>query len=222
MEQILSITIGLLLAECLCFAADTKPDPVRIKVGKTTTFIDGPLLADGTVDYITALDQIASQNADPQNNAAVVLVQALGPDLIPEGMVKRASKKLGCEPPEVGGNYFVSLQNWLVANKHKDEKKILDQFKKLKTTPWKSTEHPVLAKWLSSNQVQLETVAIATSRPNYYMPMLVEDGEDRSVISIMLPALHHYREVARTLAVRAMLHFGEGRYEQAAADAATH
>ncbi len=221
MKQILSIAIGLLLGECLCFAAEVKVEPVKIKIGKTTTFIDGPILADGTVDYVTALDQIASQVADPQNNAVVVLVQAIGPDLFPEGMVKRASKQLGCEPPEVGGNYFVSLQNWLVANKQKDEKKVLDQFNELKTTPWKKNEHPEIAKWLDSNQVHLENVAIATSRPNYYMPLLANDGEDRSVVAIMLPALHHYREVARTLAVRAMLHFGEGRYDKAAADCIT-
>jgi hypothetical protein len=50
-----------------------------LTIGKDTTRITGPLRADGTVDYVAALNAQMSQGITPANNAAVGLLRALGP-----------------------------------------------------------------------------------------------------------------------------------------------
>src|SRR6185312_9378435 len=52
--------------------------PVRGKftVGKETTIVEGPLKADGTVDYIAAMNEINGRGVTPEDNAAIPLLTA--------------------------------------------------------------------------------------------------------------------------------------------------
>ena len=49
-------------------------------IGPDTTRIMGPLRANGTVDYITALNEKMGRGVDAERNAAVVLARVVGPD----------------------------------------------------------------------------------------------------------------------------------------------
>src|SRR5262245_55786283 len=51
----------------------------RIAHGFQTTRIMAPLLPDGRIDYLVAIDQCYGQGITPDNNAAVPILQALGP-----------------------------------------------------------------------------------------------------------------------------------------------
>ena len=53
----------------------TPAPPPRITVSHETTRILRPLRGDGYVDYVAALNQMASQGVTPKNNAAVLFVQ---------------------------------------------------------------------------------------------------------------------------------------------------
>ncbi|MFP6602605.1 MAG: hypothetical protein VB862_08765 [Pirellulaceae bacterium] len=88
-------------------------------VSKETTYVTGPLRKDGTVDYVAALNAAFSRAVTVENNAAVLLSQAVGPNEIeawenmPSNLVAEIRteyfKRLGIAPLPLQGNYFVSL-----------------------------------------------------------------------------------------------------------------
>ena len=60
-------------------------DPVKIIVSRETTFIDGPINPDGTVNYVAALDQQYAEGVTYENNAALPLLRAVGSSVLPDG-----------------------------------------------------------------------------------------------------------------------------------------
>ena len=59
---------------------DTGATPhVLLTISKETTYITEPLRADGYPDYVAALDRRFSRDVTPENNAAVLFWQAMGP-----------------------------------------------------------------------------------------------------------------------------------------------
>lgn len=54
--------------------------PVKIEIGPDTTVIDGPLNPDGTVNYVAALDAECAKGITPRNNAAILILRAIGPE----------------------------------------------------------------------------------------------------------------------------------------------
>src|SRR5689334_20504742 len=56
--------------------------PVRLEPGPRTTVITGPTRPDGAIDYSGALNSEYSTGITPENNAAVLLIQAFGPGII--------------------------------------------------------------------------------------------------------------------------------------------
>jgi len=88
----------------------------HITVSKETTYITEPLLPDGRVDYVTAINEILSQGVSPENNAAIPFIRELGFD--DEKTVRRKSFPrfcllLGVSPdrlePKGGRDRFKSL-----------------------------------------------------------------------------------------------------------------
>lgn len=73
-------------------------------------------------------------------------------------------------------------------------------------------DFPVLTGWLAANDKSLELFVTATKRPRRYDPLIPENG---CMIGALLPAVGHYREAARALMARAMLHANEGKVDEA-------
>jgi hypothetical protein len=83
-------------------------------------------------------------------------------------------------------------------------------------SPWTSKEYPPFAEWVSENQEPLDLLVKASKRPRFYSPTpVVVDGNTGVLIAAMLPSIQAYREVGRSLPVRAMWHAGEGRPKEA-------
>ena len=85
-----------LLVQAWRISRPFKPLPATIAVD--TTFVTGPLDADGYVDYETALNDHMRGSITPESNALVLIWQALGPK--PEGgngLPDDYFKALGCE-----------------------------------------------------------------------------------------------------------------------------
>lgn len=53
----------------------------QLEIGRETTYITGPLNDDGTVNYVAYLNARYGKGVTPENNAAVILARAIGPDL---------------------------------------------------------------------------------------------------------------------------------------------
>src|ERR1051326_2323925 len=56
----------------------------RVTIGHDTTRITSPLKADGTPDYLAYLNEKASAGVTAENNAALPLIDAIGPSFIQE------------------------------------------------------------------------------------------------------------------------------------------
>src|SRR4051812_37602070 len=78
-----SLLVLSLLAACA--KADDKGSKRKPKftIGKETTYVTGPVDADGYIDYAAALNERLGKGIKPADNANVLLWKAIGPQ--PEG-----------------------------------------------------------------------------------------------------------------------------------------
>jgi hypothetical protein len=188
----------------------------KFTVSKETTHVTGPLTPSGLVDYATALNKRLSKGVTPKNNAAVLLWRAFGPH--PEGttMPPEFFKWLGEQPPE-DGKYFTDLYDHL-RKQHKGDpekqmKEVDDLFERVTERPWTAKKFPQVAAYLKANAKPLALVVEASKRPHYFSPLVVR-GEG-GLIGALLPGAQKCRGFASALEARAMLHIGEGRYNEA-------
>jgi len=80
--------------------------PSDLIVSKETTYITSPLRADGSPDYYAAINSIGQAGVTPENNSAVLIMQAVGPHEIEASKRKQFFAKLGMEAPSPIGEYF--------------------------------------------------------------------------------------------------------------------
>ena len=81
----------------------------RITISRETTYLTEPLRPDGYVDYRAALNAMASKGVTPDNNAAVLFWQAVGPSGFRAADVGEYFKLLGVPPPPATGSYFTPV-----------------------------------------------------------------------------------------------------------------
>ncbi len=199
----------------------TKPK-AGITVGKDTTWITGPLDEDGYVDYVTALNNYLKKGVTPENNANVLFLKAMGPRS--EGKLSAEFYKwLGIDEPPGKGDYLVrnyklekSLEKANPTGKLSDLYKIYDLLDELRLRPWKAKDHPAVADWLKQNAKPLALAIEGSKRSQYYMPLIPTDKKDETRLLIAAPVPSQgYREIANALSLRANLHLGEGRTDEA-------
>lgn len=218
----LAATLGVVLSSW-CLAQNDKAEsakpkaavpPPKITISKETTRFTEPLRPDGFVDYHAAVNRYFSKDVTAENNACVLLYQAMGPR--PEGgnrQPDRFFQLMGIEPLPDEGKYFQSLGKWLETQPGAkvDVNAAYDMQSKSGERPWKSDEFPLIAAWLKEHEGPLQTVAAATERPRYFSPLVTSDANpDASLIEVLLPGVQKSRELARALASRAMWELAEG------------
>jgi hypothetical protein len=88
---------------------------VPIHIYKETTYITEPLQADGYPDYCKALNRQYSEGVTPDNNAAVLLWQAIGPNIGPTEFDKDLPPEyfrlLGMDVPPKDGTYYLEFDS---------------------------------------------------------------------------------------------------------------
>jgi hypothetical protein len=200
-------------------AAEQKPAP-KVPIGKDTTVVDGPLDADGFIDYEAALNERLRKTITPQTNANVLLWKVFGPQLEDHPLPPGFFKQLGIGELPVKGNYFVGFDKHLkTLNPQPDEMQpIYDQRDWATKRPWAVKDYPHIGAWVITNEKQLALVVEATKLPHYYVPMVSRrdaDGKRGPLIRILLEGVHHCRDLAIALTARAMLRLGEGKDDEA-------
>lgn len=196
--------------------AGEKKQPFSIS--KETTRVTGPVDKEGFIDYAAALNDRLAAGVTKDNNAVALLCQVYGPK--PEGarVTPEFYKRLGiAEPPEPGA-YFRSLDQFLAGKQTPDERARLHQALEEATgRPWKTDDLPQVAAWLKAMELPIAQGIEATRRPKYYYPLIPQTSEHGplSVMSCLVPHVQKNRELANALALRAMLHLGEGRSDAA-------
>ena len=222
-------------------AAEPAAKKSLFTLSRDTTRVMGPLRKDGTIDYVAALDAMASRGVTAENNAVVSLYEIIGPgEILPE-LRTEYFKRLGITPLPVQGNYFITLDQLVqraVVGKNVSEKefakldaqvrrkvfaaqeKVWEQFDQAQGKSWTAREFPLLAEWLLVNQEPLKLLQQASQRRRYYAP-LISSEEELPMVSVLLPGLVVYRELARALSIRITMNMGQGKVAEVIADSLT-
>ena len=187
---------------------DTETAPAEVTrpaivAGKEATFPVSPLKADGTVDYVKALDALYAQGVSDDENAFPLLLRVSGVDraTMPEGYVEELRRRYGLKE-EAG--VWVSLRKQFGEAEYRREQELLG----LQGQLWKERDHPELAAWLTVNEGGLKLVAEAAGRARLVGPAWSRDG---SVMALELPPLPRYRGLGLALTARGNAALGGGR-----------
>ncbi len=186
--------------------------PIRITVSKETTHIPGPVNEDGTVNYVAYLNAKHSRGVTKENNAAIPLIEIIGPDILPQDDIIEMCRKLKIEPPSETGKYFISLEGYIKKTRgegHWETQADKDELDKTSSAPWKAQNHPMIDGWLKTNGAALNATCVAMERTGFYMPA-VASGRNVSMISICMPDVITYLGIGRALTARAMLRINSG------------
>lgn len=201
---------------------NAKPPKPRFTISKETTFVTGPVDAAGYIDFEAALNERLRQGTTPANNANVLLWRAFGPKPERANMPGTFFHWQGVLPPPEEGEYYIGYYQYLRERLHiipqsDAEKLLVEKFESANERPWKAKQYPPVAAWLKVNERSLAVVLEATKRSSYYSPLVTKKGDPLSqgLIGALLPGVQKCREFAFGLSARAMLHVGEGRFDDA-------
>lgn len=204
-----------------------RPNPVRLRpqitIRKDTTYMTGPVGKDGYVDYVAAVNERLRQGATPENNAVVLLGQAISwqhePPLPPEFF-----RLLGIrDTPPQKGTYVDSFRFVSLNSPDKAKEKAEEFYMQLAActrAPWAAKDSPQVAAWLQANDKPLAMAVEASQRSQYYLPIVPTNptGIDSALLEAPLPIVQEVREMAKALAARALLRAGQGDREKALED----
>jgi type II secretory pathway pseudopilin PulG len=204
------------------------PGRYTFTVSPETTYVTGPVDAEGFVDYPAALNDRLADGVPPEKNAKVLIWQCLGPH--PEGgtmpMPPEYFRRLGVPSPPEEGDYFVPWEKYFQAHLQPApgagatgmEREQWDgRQDRARRWPWKAADEPELADWLRQNEKPLAVAIEATKRPLYYNPLVSTSSDPRSarLIGSLLPSVQRCRSVGDALVCRAMDRAGAGDYDGA-------
>jgi hypothetical protein len=225
----LAIFAFLVLASMAVWYVVENVLPRPLLVSKQTTYIVEPLRSDRTPDYERYVLERGRDGVTPENNAAVLLSQLFWPhelqgDDIGElcsalGITKIPSAEEGLRPFH-GRNMPRKIRAWFAANGFDGDEAVFDVAMVAMRRAWTREQIPPFADWLQLNNERLNTIVDASRRTKYFMPSptLLNDQHEL-LLDMDLHGIQILREAARSLALRAMWHLGEGRLEDAWSDA---
>jgi hypothetical protein len=212
------------------------PNPPII-VSRETTYITKPLGPDGLPDYKQYLLDNYHAGVTAENNATVLLWQALGIDsdsASPEDLQAQANE-LGMQQvpaerdvlsPLFGQANRQAIADWLNNRKNlrnddgqeitNTDEVIYDVVDEAMEHPWTSMQVPPLADWLRKNQKQIDLLVEASDRERWYWPLETYGNEGaRQAFLFPVNSYSLIREAARVLMLRSMWHLGESRTDEA-------
>ena len=192
--------------------------PIPVTVGIATTRILGPLRPDGYVDYVEALRRHSRRGVTVENNAAMLIWQALGPSHIDAKYRQAYFEQLGVPVPPDDGPYFVELASFASGRSiDTGSEEFHDLVASTYDRPWTRKSTGLVADWLVLNEEPLRRITEASRRPRLYFPLVPKDA-DNSLHETFVAPVQPLRHVARALRCRAMLRIGEGDLQEAEAD----
>lgn len=191
MRQIGGVILVVLAVLGVCLAQAPAP-AVPFTLSKETTAIVGPLKADGTVDYVAAINQLYGNGVTPDNNGYVMWLRAVGTDSLPTTVRAQTLALLGIGQRDVPEKGF--------------DENGPDDFP---GRPWKAGDNPGVATYLAANGKFLDLAVAASQKPYWWDTAASVDG---TVMQVMLPSLNWLRAVSNALCGRALLQAGAGNF----------
>ena len=192
----------------------------RIKIDRETTFLTGPLRTDGTVDYVAGINARMKQGVTPENNACVLLCDAIQP-LEAWEMPAEYFKEIERTPPPKDRSYVRYLAAGIAdptSDAAKQRLYLVIEFIQGDPRPWKRSEFPEVAKVLDGDDEPLRIILAAAERDQFYSPVItrgVDEVDPLPLVAAMDPMTTQLTYLVHSLRLRAMLNLGEGNHEAA-------
>jgi hypothetical protein len=211
-RRVWKILLGILVLLVIGLIYAAWPGSSTFTVSPETTYVTEPLDKHGYVDYVTALNERLRGNIKPEDNANVLIWQALGPH--PEGanMPGEYFRWLGIQQPSEDGEYYLASVRFLREHLKDDSVKRRDEFLDREghamQWPWLAEDEPELASWIERNEKPLALIGQAAQKSEYYNPLVPKRWTEdwpTSLIQALLPNSQLCREVVAVLCARAML-----------------
>lgn len=198
-------------------------------ISPETTFITEPLDAEGHVDYPAAMLAELKAGVTPENNGAILYLQATWPSGLDERQQAVLCDELEMEIPSRNGFTLPDdsplaeqLQGWLDDDgglTFEDSSALL---RSASQAPWRREDCPPLAAWLDSQKEDLDRLAELENFSRFYLPSSeFLDEPDALLLGHRLIFGGQARHLARALSARAMLAISESRPADAVRDIRT-
>lgn len=220
------------LAACLCLSAFTVPaqedQPPQRKLditlnAKITVFTE-PLREDGTIDYVTAINDHSRKGVTNENNAFRDLWMLLNGEFDPDHPnaadpedvmwhLGQTCKALGIQGEELKAapHYVQWWDQAEAAGFDPDDLYELDAEELLGPIDTDLLRHYV--KWLKAAEPSFAFAAKAVDKQRYWAPMM--GGDDAGlVVAVLLPHLGEHRSLARGLQAWAYYTASQGDFDQ--------
>ena len=192
--------VGLAIWVCACGDSSSESSAERpaVEIGEETTFVTGPLTADGEVDFAAAYNEFAGAGVTRENNAAVALAEAVG---MPNYFVPGANI---FDEPDAGLQALAAERmGGLAPGKPLPGFDLDDQL----DGPWRESDSPEAAKWLVEISASLDACVEAVQRPRWFFPCVIR--EDFSAPSF--PICARERGLGKFLIARGFSKMGQGQ-----------
>ena len=178
-----------------------------LTVSKETTYITGPLMADGAPDYAAALNEKYGAGATPENNAAILLIPVFWNELEDDIL-----KLMGAEPDPLpqGSRLVGRLAGRTILSSDEERRRIEDG-------PCSEKQCPVIAEWLKTHEKPLALIAEGVQKPRYWVPF----KEGVNLWDSPRSRLLSFTNAGAAFRARAMLKLSSGDWAGAAQDILT-
>ena len=225
-NRIVLIVIAVVLAAIglrvwqVFFLPDSAGRPGQLfTISEETTRISGPLNDDGTINYVAAQNEYYGKGVTGENNAAILLIQAFGPEFLPDETRGKVLSQLEITDLPEKGEYLLLLDDFVKAKTDKEDAalQLEEDLEKAMKAAWSRSDYPVLSEWLKANDKPLAMVLAATNRPRFFMP-LVSKYDPPMVLDVQIPNLRRIRQAGKAIVARAMLKVDSGDIEGAMSD----
>ena len=186
-----------------------------------TTRIVEPTMPDGSVDYLSAIENYFSRGVTPENNAVPLIFEALGRDALPKTQpVDGITSRVGMTHLSEKGNYFVTYQEFTKQKTGKAESLDTDATDLPNARDPIGNPTPMIRDWLNANEKPLAKIHEASLRTRFFIPFNGGNRPDM-LISVLLPHLKPLRDVGRALVLRSRVRLESGDVAGAREDALT-
>jgi hypothetical protein len=175
---------------------------------------------DGTIDYVSAINAMYGGGLTPENNAAIPLLEAIGKEdgngatallLVRQALGMKREPRMG---------RLVSLFEFVRVSERDgfDREAFGKEESFCSDNPWTADRSPMIAKWLTTVQEQLDLFVSGSRRDRFFVP-LVGEGSHAMVMNAQYAYFNAMRELCNGLKLRAMLRLGSNDLDGFRSDA---
>jgi hypothetical protein len=199
----------------------------RFTISRETTYFTSPIDADGYVDYLAALNEYMQKGVTKENNAMVLLMQALGPKIEGGRLPPEFYQRLGIAEPEEKGAYFVNFRQFAKGKEwpeNIDFYTINEWLGHATSRAWKSEEFPRVVEWIGINEKPMQVFEQASKRMRFLAPLSHPPDlelHQRLLFAAIIPWVGPIEDAIDLLIARAQWRIAEKQYDPAWQDFVT-